>query len=206
MTISGCARSHYRAVRQALAGSDLDIALILEDDAVPQHRFDERLRHILAYANANLHDWDIINLGSSISLLGSENTTLEMRTEELLRTDVWSAAHALLVNKRALPAYERMMASVSKHDLRTKPGRSDWTLSHDRSLVVLVAVPSLVRQAVSHSDMLNRTDDYTPLFDESDRWLTTAMRMMRTGGWRRGQMWVKTEEDGEGWAMLDPLP
>lgn len=186
--VSGCAMSHHAVVTRSFAQDPLlPFILVTEDDAGTA-TFAQAFREILDYAMRNMDAWDIINLGTSMVVRGEEAASFEYHSHRLLRSTVWAGAHALLVNRRALPAYERMLVSVSRHDLSERAGRSDWTLSHDPFLVTLVSVPSIVRQVPGWSDMIGGHLDYTPLFDEADMLLVRARDALEQRSWRTGHL------------------
>lgn len=171
--VSGCARSHHAVVTQAFAlNPSLPFVFVMEDDAVPMPDFNVAFADIFAYAVQHLNDWDIINLGASLVYRKGETPpSFQYFSHTLLQSSVWGGAHAMLVNRRAVPAYQRMLHSIREHDLHTPEGRSDVTLSRDSSLVTLLSVPAIVRQRRGWSDLISNWVDYGFMFDDADKWL-----------------------------------
>ena len=97
-TVNGCTISHARLVEDAFAAdAELQVLLVLEDDAVPRPDFDARFGRILEYALGHLAEWHLINLGTSAGkpLPGwpadGRELIMQLRSPELLRTTMWSS-------------------------------------------------------------------------------------------------------------------
>ena len=157
-------QSFSRSVRQILIDfqeSDAQRLLHVEDDCL----FRE-LWH-MEYALHELpEDWDIVYLGANLVLWDAEKPKPPTRySSRLFRVYGAWATHAIGFNKRVLP-----------YLLENQPGFSErmfdnWLSTRLPELNAFVVAPMVAYQRARHSSIWGRFDDYTPIFEESDRML-----------------------------------
>lgn len=157
-------QSFSRSVRQILIDfqeSDAQRLLHVEDDCL----FRE-LWH-MEYALHELpEDWDIVYLGANLVLWEPEKPKPPTRySSRLFRVYGAWATHAIGFNKRVLP-----------YLLENQPGFSErmfdnWLSTRLPELNAFVVAPMVAYQRARHSSIWGRFDDYTPIFEESDRML-----------------------------------
>lgn len=147
----GCFDSHLRALRAA-RDQDVDVAVIVEDDAVIVHRFPDLLEQV--QRELADHEWSVLLLGYLPLESPSKVFPLELITPHVARSRHWEfvGSHFYAVHRSALDAL------IADFERRLEPGGHrigvDGILNEFRFLTAsdtLVCVPNLSRQGPSPS-------------------------------------------------------
>ena len=159
-----CLEAHRAALRLA-SDQDVDIALVLEDDVVFTPRWHEVEAELVA-ALTDRH-WDVVNigvLGPQLDPSGDATPVLVPFRGEVI------GSHAYLVRRRFLPRLLDHFGDVARGepgDRLRGPMGPDGALNTiawiEPSMTRLLAVPSLVDQRPSRSDVNTRAIDHVPL-------------------------------------------
>jgi len=162
--ILGPHQSFSGSVRQILTEfneSNAQTLLHVEDDCLFRD-----LWH-LEYALHQLpEDWDVVYLGANLILWEQEKPQPPTRySSRLFRVYGAWTTHAVGFNKKVVPFL-----------LENQPGLSErmfdnWMSSQLPNLNAYVVAPMVAYQRERFSSIWNRHDDYTPIFEESDRLL-----------------------------------
>lgn len=148
-----------RKILQEFVDSDANTLLLVEDDC----QFREMWH--LPYALQQLPgDWDIVYLGANLVLWEAEPPPAPVKySGNLYRVGAAWTTHAIGFNKKCVPWL-----------LEHQPGLSEimfdnWLSKQLPSLNAFVVAPMVAYQRARHSSIWGRFDDYTPIFEESDR-------------------------------------
>jgi glycosyl transferase, family 25 len=176
----GCFESHLRALRAA-RDQDVDVAVIVEDDAVIVHRFPELLEQV--QRELIDHDWSVLLLGYLPLESPSKVFSLELLTPHVARSRHWEfvGSHLYAVHRDALDAL------ITDFERRLEPGGHrigvDGILNEFRFLTAtdtLVCVPNLSRQGPSPSGITEGTGLRTRLLHHAGvRGLVLAAKSVR---------------------------
>lgn len=157
-------QSFSRSVRQILTEfleSDAQRLLHVEDDCL----FRE-LWHLPYALNDLPPDWDIVYLGANLVLWEHEKPQPPTRySGRLFRVYGAWTTHAVGFNRKVVPYLLENQPDFSERMF------DNWMSSVLPQLNAFVVAPMVAYQRARHSAIWNRFDDYTPIFEQSDRML-----------------------------------
>ena len=156
----GCAASHLKAIRTAKERG-LDMVIILEDDALLAEDGLNRFVKLLPILRARRNEWDIF-LGGSTSL-----TKLKVmnREPELFQATAYTT-HFCLVNS---DAYDKILNGYDPN------GDDPIDVFYKREIRLWMTNPHIAIQRPGLTDIGNKVNDYTRLFDKAGKRMAGAI-------------------------------
>lgn len=154
--VHGCFMSHLESLRAARS-EGVDVAVIVEDDAVVVRSFRRRLDQLISEL-AEL-DWSMLYLGylADSSPIGSE--PLHLLSDHIAQAEGWevTGGHFVAIRREALDSviadFERRLLPGG-HRISPDGVLNEWR--RDEGLPTLVALPNLARQGPSPSGITER--------------------------------------------------
>lgn len=138
--------------------SNAERLLHLEDDVLFRDT-----SHLEAAINELPSDWDILYLGANLLCWQNGEPQPERHSEHLFRVRAAWTTHAVAYNKKCV--FE-ILAKQSEFSIQMFDQYLSSRLSEFNAYVV---APMVAFQRPRHSSIWGRFDDYTPIFEESDR-------------------------------------
>lgn len=156
----GCAASHLKAIKTAKERG-WDMVIILEDDALLAEDGLERFKKLLPVLRARRKEWDIF-LGGSTSLT---NLKVMNREPELFQATAYTT-HFCLVNSEA---YDKILNGYDPD------GEDPIDVFYKRAIRLWMTNPHIAIQRPGLTDIGNKVNDYTRLFDKASRKMAVAI-------------------------------
>lgn len=155
-------QSFSRSVRQILSdflASDSETLLHLEDDCTFRS-----LEHLEMALSELPPDWDIVYLGANLLCWGNPSDPQPERAgEHLFRIRQAWCTHAIGFNRKVVPFLLENQPDFSHQMI------DSWLSEQLPKLNAYVVAPMVAYQRPRHSSIWDRFDDYTPIFEESQK-------------------------------------
>lgn len=159
--IKGPHQSFSGSVRQILSdfyALEQDSLLFMEDDCVFQP-----LEHLETALSELPSNWDIVYLGANLVCWNNGEPWPERHSEHLFRVRAAWTTHCVGFNRKVVPFILENQPPLDQAMI------DNWISSQLPYLNAYCVAPMVAYQRPRFSEIWKRHDDYTPIFEESQR-------------------------------------
>ena len=170
----GCTISFVKAVEKAKE-NNLPYILIMEDDCKPKDNFDTLWPTIKDWLEKNMDKWEIFIGGNTAYAFNDASTVKPLcKIDENVKLyyTIMSTANFFCINSSVYDKYIDVKQYLTKELFQGEVHTSDkWP--NTQKMKIVTPVPFIAIQEPSHSDTTGKDENYTSMFDKSERLISS---------------------------------